>query len=260
MSKKRNIHEEFARFFENPKRETFRDLIRNNLGELRTCDFKKDWPKDSKIARHLLGLGNSGGGCLVFGVAEQSNGSLLAVGIGKMRDKADIINGIEKYLPSLFVSTMNNNILNFSFTESEYALIKGKSFQVIFAEDKPEQVPLIAAENGQGIRKAAIYIRRGAKTEEANYEELQKLINRRVETKYSSRTELVLDDHLGELQNLYQRIPRYLSGLPYAINKLMPLTYDNPSYPKESYDEFILRLIKIKKQEIERLVKRERSS
>lgn len=46
MSKKRNIHEEFAKFFENPKRETFRDLIRNNLGELRTCDFKEDWPKD----------------------------------------------------------------------------------------------------------------------------------------------------------------------------------------------------------------------
>lgn len=158
MSKKRNIHEEFAKFFENPKRETFRDLIRHNFGELTTCDFKEDWPKDPKIAHHLLGLGNSGGGCLIFGVAEQSDGSLRAVGIGKIRDKADIINGIEKYLPNSFISTMNNNILDFSFTESEYPLIRGRNFQAIFVEDNPEQVPLIAAADGQGIRKAAIYI------------------------------------------------------------------------------------------------------
>ncbi len=260
MPEKRNIHEEFARFFEDPKRETFRDLIRNNFGESAALDFKEDWPEDPKTARHLLGLGNSGGGCLIFGVAEQSDGSLQAVGIEKIRDKADIINGIEKYLPNSVISTMNNNILDFSFTESEYPLIRGKKFQVIFIEDNPEQIPLIAAAGGQGIQKAAIYIRRVAKTEQANYEELQKLINRRVETKYSSRTELILNDHLGVLQNLYQRIPRYLNGLSYAINKLMPLTYDNPSYPKESHDEFISRLIKIKKQEIERLVKRERLS
>lgn len=141
MSKKRNVHEEFTKFFENPKRETFRDLIRNNYGELAGLDFKEDWPEDPKTARHLLGLGNSGGGCLIFGVAEQSDGSVQAVGIDKIRDKADIINGIEKYLPNSVISTMNNNMLDFSFTESEYPSIKGKNFQVIFIEDNPEQVP-----------------------------------------------------------------------------------------------------------------------
>lgn len=132
MPEKRNTHEEFARFFEDPKRETFRDLIRNNFGESAALDFKENWPEDPKTARHLLGLGNSGGGCLIFGVAEQSDGSLQAVGIEKIRDKADIINGIEKYLPNSVISTMNNNILDFSFTESEYPLIRGKKFQVIF--------------------------------------------------------------------------------------------------------------------------------
>jgi len=123
------MHEEFTKSFENPKRETFRDLIRNNYGELAGLDFKEDWPEDPKTARHLLGLGNSGGGCLIFGVTEQSDGSLQAVGIEKTRDKADIINEIEKYLPNSVISTMNNNILDFSFTEANIPQSKGKTFK-----------------------------------------------------------------------------------------------------------------------------------
>ena len=260
MKKKRNRYEEFARFFEDPKRETFRDLIRNNYGELVGLDFKENWPDDPKTARHLLGFGNSGGGCLVLGVAERGDGSMQAKGIAKIRDKADIINGIQKYLPNSVISTMNDNILDLSFTDTEYPLIKGKNFQFIFIEDDPEHIPLVAAAEGKGIQKAAIYVRRGTKTEGANYEELQELINRRLETGHSSRTELILDDHLRDLYNLYQRIPRYRSGLTEAMSKLTPLTYDNPNYPKEGFDEFVSRMIKIKKEEIVRLVKREHSN
>ena len=40
MEVRKGLHEEFTRFFETPTRDSFRDLVRNNLGEFPHCDFK----------------------------------------------------------------------------------------------------------------------------------------------------------------------------------------------------------------------------
>ncbi len=68
---KKAFKEEFAKFYENPTREGLRELLKNNLGEYPNIDFKSQLPTFSSIARHILGIANSGGGCIILGVAER---------------------------------------------------------------------------------------------------------------------------------------------------------------------------------------------
>jgi hypothetical protein len=239
--------EDFARFFESPSRERLRDLLRDHVGEIDVYDFKKEWPAFSKLARHILGFANFGSGCLIFGVEEQDDGSFDPTGLGNLVDKADIHKGIERFIPT----QLEYNVLNFSYEASEYPKLVGKKFQVLLVEDSPQYIPFVASGDGDGIRKNAIYTRHGTSTEKANYEELQEIINRRIETGYSSRGELGLDKHLGELKTLYRYIPRY-SGLAFSI--VSSLFAKNPKYPQEDFEDFISRMVVEKKKIIESTV------
>jgi predicted HTH transcriptional regulator len=72
-SRSKGLYEEFARFFEKPTREGLRELLKKNVGELQHCDFKVQWPALPKLSRILLGIANSGGGCVIIGVAENED-------------------------------------------------------------------------------------------------------------------------------------------------------------------------------------------
>lgn len=100
IAKNRGWRENFARFFESPSREGLRNLLQGHIGELNSYDFKKEWLTFSKLARHILGLANSGGGCLVFGIKEKKDKTFDPVGLAKLLDKADIHKGIQNFLPS----------------------------------------------------------------------------------------------------------------------------------------------------------------
>lgn len=123
------FHEEIARFFEKPTRESLREVLRSNVGEFPNYDFKAQWPALSKVACHLLAIGNSGGGCLVAGVAEKEDGTLEPKGVEKLIDKADIMGGIERYVPTTLLA--NIEVLDFSYDTSEYPAIQYKKFQAI---------------------------------------------------------------------------------------------------------------------------------
>lgn len=256
--KSKGLYEEFARFFEQPTREGLRDLLKKNVGEFPYCDFKEEWPIHSKTARHILGIANSGGGCMVLGVRQKDDNSLEPTGLKILTDKADVVNGIQKFLPNLLFSTLSDNILDFPFEESEYPAIKGKKFQVVFVEDDPKHLPFVATADGKGIRKPAIYIRRGSATEEANHDELQRIINRRLETGYSSQREIDLSPHLEQLQVLYGHINKYhySGGITHGIAAMLTPIFKgepvlNPAYPQEEYDDFVARMVDKKKQLIE---------
>lgn len=124
---------------------------------------------------------------------------------------------------------------------------------MVFIEDLPQYIPFIAKADGDGICKNRIYVRRGTSTEEANYEELQEIFNRRLETEYSSRAEFDFDKHLAELNMLYKYVPRYHNiweelGLSFVVHKL------NPNYPQEDFEAFIKRMIGEKKKIIQSIV------
>lgn len=243
--KSKGSKEPFARFLENPTREGLRELLQNHLGETKNLDFKTLWESWAKMAKHILGLANAEGGCIIVGVSQKADNSFDPVGLDKIVDKADIVNGIQKYLPN----KLAYDVLDFAFEESEYPKIKGKKFQLLIIEDSPESIPFVSMAGGDGIRQNAIYVRRQGETLEADYNELQEVINRRIETQYSSKSENALLTNLGQLKALYQFIPKKLNIFD-RMTANMGILIDNPEYPSESCEDFIKSLIEVKKKMI----------
>jgi len=200
----KTIHETYARFFEKPSRESLRELLKGHLGEHRHCDFKESWPENGSLSKHLLGLANVGGGCLVFGVQENEDRTTTAVGLDSLKDKADVFNGIKYYLPESLMSRIE--IADFSFDASEYPQIIGKEFQVLFVDGIPAQIPYVARKSGTGLREGAIYTRREGVTEEASFEEINRLIADRIARELPSTQARHLLEHLEELKILYGEI------------------------------------------------------
>lgn len=237
-------YEVFAEFFEQPTRSRLRELLKNNLGEFNHLDFKEQWlPKEArgKLARDILGFANSGGGVMVIGVKECADGPLSSVGIPKLMDKTDIHNSVKKFLPG----DIDYDVLNFPFQESEYGAIKGKKFQALLVEDRPQHLPFISMADGDQIESGRVYVRSGTATPVATHEQLQKILNRRIETGHSTDRELTLKEHLDELKLLYACISP--SSIPIDMITLVI----NPHYPKESYQAFIAQMIILKKKSIE---------
>ncbi len=266
-TKKRFLKEEFTRFYENPSRESLRELLKNNLGESPNLDFKKIWLTSSKMARHILAIANAGGGCIVVGVAEKDDRTLEANGIESFTDKATIINGIKKYLPDILLEEIG--VYDFSYDASEYQKLVDKKFQVLFIQSDPKRLPYVSMTEGDSIKNNAIYTRRGTSSVEVNYTELQEIINKRLETGYSSQTEIDLQTHIEHLKMLYGQIHEYhyhvqmLDGISAALqifaenaNAMMGPREQipNPNYPEENLEKFIVKMINKKKKRIEILL------
>jgi predicted HTH transcriptional regulator len=240
-SENKSLHEAFTCFFENPTRDGLRKLLQNNFGETNQLDFKQDWGSFPTLARHILAIANSGGGCIVFGITQKDDKSLEATGLTVIQDKVDVASGFKKFLPT----QLKHEVLDFSYIDSEYATLIGKKFQVVVVFDLPEYLPFVSGSESTDIKRTAVYVRRGTASEEANYEELQKLMNRRIQTGYSTQSEFDLNKELQELKILYGQINRAIS----AQRKVFI-----PEFPQEEYEDFIVRMIKLKKQRIESII------
>jgi hypothetical protein len=184
MKLNKQQHEAFAKFFEAPTREGLRDVLKQNIGETDYLDFKREWPEFPKLAKHVLALGNSGGGALIVGVEQEPDGSVKSVGVPAMLDKVKLFKGIRGYIPD----SINADLFDFTFKDSEYDAIKGMSFQVLIVEFDSRIIPLLATRSGDGIRDNAIYIRKGTSSEEANH------------TGFSNTKTLKLNEHIEQLQ------------------------------------------------------------
>lgn len=244
----KGVKEVFARFFEDPTRDKLREILQLNTGEEDYLDFKALWPDNAKVAKHILAFANSGGGCLVVGVSQHEDGSLRADGLSdeKFMDKAMISQKTKKYLPNW----LDYSIYDFHYVESEYGSIRGKKFQVLLVEDDPQHIPFVAKTAGDKVRSGAIYVRSGTESIEASYEKVQQLINRRIETGYSSSKEMDLQEHLKQLKILYSNLAKS-KNIPQATEALAPIEKKGE---EESYEEFISRMIGLKKMRIEEIL------
>lgn len=139
----KGFYERFAQFFEKPTRDSLAQLLQAHEGETDNLDFKADFLADSKLARHILALANSGGGAIIFGVEEKGDGTLRSVGSSTLVDKVDIKNGIKKYTPN---SLLNNliDVVGFEYESTAYQNLAGKKFQALFVEDDPIAVPFVS--------------------------------------------------------------------------------------------------------------------
>jgi hypothetical protein len=246
MAVQKGHKESFARFFEEPSRESLRELLKQHVGETRFLDFKEEWPKHAALAKHILGFANTGQACIIMGAKELADRSIDPVGLPQLADKADITNGLKNYLPAELLG--RTDVLDFSFDASEYPKLVGKRFQVVIIEYSVDH-------NGDGLKSSIIYIRREGQTEEATHDEVQNVINRRIETRYSTSNEINLKQHMEQLRALYAEIPHSLGpSFSIGVFALGGLLRPNPNLPSETYDEFVDRMIDLKKAVIARAI------
>jgi predicted HTH transcriptional regulator len=191
-------HEAFAKFFEAPTRERLRDVLKGNIGETDYLDFKREWPENTKLAKHILALANSGGGAIIVGVDQKEDGSADSVGLPCLIDKDKIYKGVKAYLPA----ETQVDLFDFSYQDSEYPAIKGKNFQVLLVESDPKYLPLLSRKEGDGIKANTIYVRKGTSSDEATHDDVQRIINERLETGFSSTKTLKLNEHIEQLRIL----------------------------------------------------------
>ena len=251
----RGLKETFASFFEDPSRDSFRELLKGHVGETKNLDFKAEWPKAGVLAKHVLAIANSGGGCIIIGVTEASDKSLEATGLTALQDKADISNSLKTRLPAELATDVS--VLDFAYETSDYAALAGKRFQVVFIASDPDHAPFVSDRDGEGLRAGAIYVRREGLSEEASHAEVQRIINARLSSGTSTSAKMELKQHLDHLETLFARVPRKIpSGVTATLLNLSHMwtgaSKANPAYPAEDFQQFVLRMISSKKARIER--------
>lgn len=257
MSDVKTIRERFANVLENPDRVDLRNFIRDNFGEQDYIDFKKTYPGSDKLAKLIIALANAGGGTIIFGLDEEGNGVVNVSGLSSIKDKADFKSQIAKYLPDY----LEYDIIDISYKDSDYDILKGKKFQLVIVQNQDKHIPFLAKTDGKDICRNRIYVRRGTETTEANQTELQKLINRRIDLNISTTTEIEFEEHLAQLKILYNQIKKsysHYSIMPRleAVAILKETQIPNKKYPKEDFNDFVVRMIALKKEIIEREVRK----
>ena len=262
----KQIKDIIYKLLQEPTLDTFRDFLHTQTGEHNSIDFKSQWIENAALAKEILALANSQGGFIVFGIAENEDKSINIKGLTKIKDKAEISNGLKNYISS----NLKYEIYDFSYTTSEYEALEGKHFQMLVVEDTPEHIPFLAKKESSALKQNMIYIRRGTSCEIANEEELQNMLNRRLNYIHPlNGAPLQLEDHLSQLKLLYEKINKYrvcykngfvgeiasvLTKLTTNMLKGEQIKEPNPLYPSESYEEFVSRMIVEKKKKIERML------
>jgi len=244
MSLSKKQHEGFAQFFEKPTREALRSLIKDNIGETNYLDFKEEWVPFPKLAKHILAFSNTEGGAIIVGVKENDDGTTEPIGVQELLDKEKISKGLAKYLPTEIIW----EVYKFAYEESEYPKLKGKKFQVLLVEHDPQLIPFLCLKAGDGIKENVVYVRRGTSTTEATHDDLQRIVNERIETGYSSKHVIELSEHLQQLKELYRQKESRESSSPFSSAARLMAMVEGDKF--KDYHDFISDLIQKKKQKI----------
>jgi hypothetical protein len=257
-----HLREAFAKFFEDPSRDKLHELIKGSGGEFRDLDFKAEWPSKAQVAKQVLGLGNIGGGVLVVGVEEQADGTLKPAGLKSLTDKADVTGWLKGIIPSGLLADVS--VHDFEYPGGEYGAIQGLKFQVMFVAPDEDQLPFLPLKEAEKIVPGTIYVRRDGMVEAASHDEVQRILNRRIESGHSTKPQLDLKAHMEQLRVLYGQIePTTRTGLGWLFENISnPAIFaglggrvePNPLYPSESLEEFVSAQIDAKKGVIRRLL------
>lgn len=201
----KQLKDQVYQLLQEPTLDKFREFLRGQTGEHNAIDFKSQWIENAALVKEMLSLANSKGGFIVFGVAENEDKSVRIEGLSEIKDKAVISNGIKNFISS----NLKYEIYDFSYDTSEYEALNDKKFQMLVVEDTPEYIPFLSKKESGSLKQNVIYVRRGTSCEIANEEELQAILNRRMNYLHPLNGEpLQLDEHLKQLKILYEQIEK----------------------------------------------------
>ncbi|MDZ5474647.1 putative DNA binding domain-containing protein [Bacillus sp. 31A1R] len=194
-------------FLKQPSHETLKGLLLDHTGETDFLDFKTKWIDFTKMAKHILAIANSGGGCVIVGVGQNDDGTIDLTGLSdhEVIDKADIDNKLEHLLPKY----LKYRVEDFHFYREMNSSLAGKLFQVLIIEYDPKYVPYTSVVNRNELRYGAIYARQGTKSIEATNEKLVEIILRKVQSGGSDVNDYTLKDHLEQLRDLYEEYEKH---------------------------------------------------
>lgn len=262
--------EQLDSFLKEPNRNSFRCLLRMEAVEDNDLEFKRELLPFDSLAKHILAMANKNGGAIVFGVEEIKPNQFSPCGLSNGIDVTDIEKSLSSYIPK----KLENNIIPVYFKGENDPEFEEKFFLIIIVEYNPKYIPFVSLKAGENIKKNTIYIRRNRASEPINHDELQEIINNRINTEYSSTDERKLIEHLEELKELYKYIPQKIQKIvsnssssiadnfrssieeSFGISRTKYEIVPNPDYPEESYESFIKKIIEIKKDIIIKLIKK----
>ena len=242
-----------------PTREKFVEYLLNGGGEQDNVDFKEKMIDHQKLSEVILGIANNGGGVIIFGIKENDDGTIEAVGLEQLKDKEKVTSKLQKYLPE----ALHINVIDYDFTNENYSKLNGKLFQMICIECNDLDLPYVWKKDTDGVEAGCIFYRRGTKTIKANMQEIKEMIDKRIEAAYIEESNLQLEEHLKQLKTLYNYISpnKFVSpfdkiwGNIYGTSGVTSIAgISNPNYPKESYEDFITKMIEKKKKKIEKVL------
>lgn len=175
------IKEDIARFVAEPTREGLQELIRFFGGEFDQYELKEFWPPLPRMAKTALAIANSGGGVILFGIRDAT---LEPVGLAELAAKQTVFDTFRSYIPPPLMNEIT--LLDFDYADATYEPLRGRQIQVLAIPDLPEFIPFVCEEewhkDDEHVRRGAIYVRSGTNTREGNYDQVQRLLNRRLET------------------------------------------------------------------------------
>jgi predicted HTH transcriptional regulator len=242
--------ENLSLFLKDPNRQNLRQLLQLEAVEDNDLEFKRELLSFDLLSKHILAMANKNGGAIVFGVDEVEINQFSPCGLSESLDITDIQKKLSIYIPK----NLETNIIPHYFKDEQDIKFKGKMFLIVIIGYNPRYLPFLALKHGSAINRSTIYTRRNGASEPINYDELQDILNNRISTEYSTTNELKLVEHLEELKELYAQIPKRILSTFYIMQAIQGNV--NPEYPKESYEDFICKVIEIKKEVIISLIKR----
>jgi|LakMenEpi03Aug12_release.lakeMendotaPanAssembly.Ray.scaffolds.fasta_scaffold310526_1 predicted HTH transcriptional regulator len=251
----KSIKDSFYDFCDNPSRDKFRKLILENTGEDNDLDFKTDVYEHYKIAKDIIAMSNTKGGALIFGITEdKTTSSFQPIGLINLEDKTQFQTKLGQYLPE----QLEYLVIDINYQESDYPKLNNKKFRVIIVIYTPKYLLFLSKKDGTDIYKKNIYIRHNSSTITAEYPHVQDIINRRLATGYSSSRELSLKEQFEELKLMYSFISKgkWVTDYNYYDDEYDDSHFkENEKYPEETYEDFVLKMIELKKQVITSVVR-----
>lgn len=202
---KKGAKESFAKVFEDPDRVKFKELLMDISGEFDELEFKKEYIDKSTLASHILGMANSGGGAIIFGVEEKENGRLTPTGLDNFKDTTHIKEELSKFLPF----ELEYEIYNFEYgNHIEWKKLKNKKFQLIIIEYTPWNIPFLSKADGKNIKRKDIYCRKNSSTTKVDYEDLKKILDIRIDDGMNNNKN-TFDEDIDQIETLYFYFERY---------------------------------------------------
>ncbi|WP_199425723.1 AlbA family DNA-binding domain-containing protein [Thermaerobacillus caldiproteolyticus] len=228
-------------------------LIRDYYGESNELDFKETLIEKGKLAKHILAMVNSGGGTIIFGISDNNK----PVGIEDNQDITDI----QKQLSSLLPEHLNVYSQKIKYENDElYGEFSNKTFLIFHIPTQNRYIPFLAKKSSGDLKDNVIYIRKNSSTTIATNNDIENMIKKRVYEVYQDLSSLSLEEHLNQLKILYSSISKYnqvhaiSAALENVANAFWLTKEKNKHYPRESFDEFISRMINKKKKKIEKII------